>query len=182
METSMLAGRVVRSLARMQVESPSVRLSHGDLVLRILPRLRRYFGRVVGQQEAEDCLQETLVLIEQSLTKGTYDPSRSFNTWIWLKARTVYAQWCRRCARDRMGPLDVDPTKSSDRLTKLAAKELLDQVAARLGAETHEMFVLYYEGQLTQEEVAEVTGRDPKTVRKRLREAHALLDRLQRSS
>ena len=47
-----------------------------------------------------------------------------------------------------------------------------------LDEEVYEIFVLYYEGGLTQAEVSVAVGRDRKTVRKRLAEAHALIDRL----
>ena len=60
----------------------------------------------------------------------------------------------------------------------LDAAHVLEQVATRLGPEVYECFVLYYEGGLTQEEVATAVERDRKTVRKRIAEAHALIDDL----
>jgi RNA polymerase sigma factor (sigma-70 family) len=69
-----------------------------------------------------------------------------------------------------------DPALTRER--QLDAATVLAAIQARLGAETHEAFVLYYEGGLTQAEVAETLGRDRKTVRKRIEEAHALIDEL----
>jgi RNA polymerase sigma factor (sigma-70 family) len=181
METTVLAAKVVRRLG--QTATVSEADAHTLLVERLLPRLHAYFCRLVGEQEAEDCLQEVLVRLEQSLADKTYDPSRSFNTWVWLKARTVWAQWCRQRQRTRSAPLALDPR--SDRPAddprrqdlQLDAAQVLEQVRDELGPEAFEMFVLYYEGDLTQDDVAELTDRDPKTVRKRIRQAHALIDR-----
>lgn len=177
MHTTHLAGEAVRTAA-----------ASAELFERVLERIQRYFrGVVADAQEAEECLQETLVLLERSLREGTYDPTRSFNTWIWLKARSVFAQSCRRRGRRRAVPLadgaDALPAPGSADAARqveerLDAAALLDALRRRLGEETYEAFVLFYEGGLTKGELAEVLGRDPKTVNKRLAEAHALLESL----
>ena len=59
----------------------------------------------------------------------------------------------------------------------LDAAAVLGLLAEALGAETHDVFVLHHESGLCQEEVARIVGRDPKTVRKRLRAARAFLRR-----
>ena len=51
-------------------------------------------------------------------------------------------------------------------------------VVQDLGDEIYEVFCLYYQGGLTQAEIAEALDRDRKTVRKRLRQAHTHIDRL----
>ena len=45
-------------------------------------------------------------------------------------------------------------------------------------SDAREAFVLYYEGGLSQAEVAKVVGKDPKTLRKRIAEVHRFIDRL----
>ena len=60
----------------------------------------------------------------------------------------------------------------------LDAETVLRKVREDLGEEVYEIFVLYYEGGLTQAEVSVAVDRDRKTVRKRLAEAHDLIDRL----
>lgn len=177
MHTTYLAGEAVRTAA-----------ASADLFERVIERIQRYFCRVIADaQEADECLQETLVLLERSLREGTYDPARSFNTWIWLKARSVFAQSCRRRGRRRTVPLEeggegLPAPDSADAARhveeRLDAATLLDALRRRLGEETYEAFVLFYEGGLTKGELAEVLGRDPKTINKRLAEAHALLEAL----
>ena len=175
--TTALAGEVI------QAGAPAARVAHATLFERIVERIHRYFRRMLRDpHEADECLQQTLVLLETSLRQRTYDPTRSFNAWMWLKARTVWAQWCR--ARERApGPLPpVDPPARQDEqaqaLERLDAARILEAVRERLGGETYEAFVLYYEGGLTQAEVAQALDRDRKTVRKRIEEAHELIARL----
>lgn len=175
--TTYLAGRVVASAVGSSA-------AHAQLVERVLPRVLRYFQRLVGDQEAEDCLQETLLALEQSLSAGDYDPTRSYNAWLWLKARTVWAQWCRRREKRLLSlPEGAEPTEGAPRpgedvAHRLDAEQLLAALRARLGDDVYETFLLYQEGELTQDEVAATVGCDPKTVRKRLKQAEATLERL----
>lgn len=168
----------------MRTGAPASKIAHAALFERIIERTHRYFLRMVrDSNEADDCLQQTLVLLEQSLVQKKYEPGRSFNTWMWLKAHTVWAQWCRSREK-RMASLPDEEligvgsgdVEASERA--MDAKEVLEQVRTRLGEETYEAFVLYYDGGLTQAEVAVAIDRDRKTVRKRLGEAHELIDRL----
>jgi RNA polymerase sigma factor (sigma-70 family) len=132
-----------------------------------------------------ECVQRTLVELERSLREGTYDPARSFNAWMWLKARTAWAAWCRERER-RPAPLPdevqlgaaPDSPEVARVERRLDAEAVLAEVRRRLGDEAHEAFVLYYEGELTLAEVAETLGRDRKTVSRRIADAHALIDRL----
>ena len=119
------------------------------------------------------------MVLARTLREGKYDSSRSFNTWIWIKARSIFAQWCRRRSRQPHAlPDNVAVSGGPDVSVRADANAILDEVARQLGPETYEAFVLYYEGELNKREVAEVLGRDPKTIRKKLRQAHGLIDRL----
>jgi len=174
--TTELAGEAMDSGA------PASRVAHAALFQRILRRIYAYFRRMTrDEHEADDCLQQTLLLLQESLTRKTYDPDRSFNTWMWLKARTVWAQWCRkRERRPQALPEAVsDPRDDVAAATRRSdAAVILEQVRERLGDEAYEAFVLYYEGGLTQAEVAATLERDRKTVRDRIRSVHALIDEL----
>jgi len=164
----------------------SSEFANAELFERIVGRIHSYFRKVVRDEvEAEDCLQETLTILVQSLKEGKYDPTRSFNTWIWVKARSVYAQWCRKRER-RMATLTQDVAEKRDASDgvdrRLDAQAVLDALADQIGPESYEAFVLHYEGGLTRGEIAEVLGRDPKTINKRLEKAHEAVTRLMRGS
>ena len=169
----------------MRTGPAEARVARAALFERVLVRIERYFRRmIVDPQAAEDCAQRTLLLLEQTLRDGRYDPERSFNAWMWLKARTIYAQHCRE--RERAPHLvgseaDLPPREDADLVRAeqvMDARAMLEAVRARLGDEAYEAFVLYYEGGLTQAEVAQALERDLKTVRKRIAQAHELIERL----
>lgn len=168
-------------LAGLGRDDPRARAA---LFERIIERMHRYFARMVRDPaEAEECVQRALVELDRTIHDGRYDPKRSFNAWMWLKARTVWAQWCRQrgkapCAlRDGDGPPDArDALEAVDR--RLDAVAVLEEVARRVGEEAREAFLLYYEGGLTLDEVAETIGRDRKTVSKRIAEAHQVIWRM----
>jgi RNA polymerase sigma factor (sigma-70 family) len=121
--------------------------------------------------------------VGNQLGEARYDPSRSFNTWIFLKAHQVFVGWCRRRELERRplppevvkGPA-ADPAPEVER--RLDARTLLRALEAELGGEALETFVLRYEGGLSLEQVAEATGCERRTVSRRLEQAHALLERL----
>lgn len=170
----------------MRSGAPAAKVAHAALFERIINRMHRYFLRMIrNSHDAEECLSQTLVLLEQSLVHGKYEAGRSFNTWMWLKAHTVFAQWCR-AHNKRMATLPdeglVGGQKVSEQVSStdaaLDAETILKRVRDDLGEEVYEIFVLYYEGGLTQAEVSVAVERDRKTVRKRLAEAHDLIDRL----
>jgi len=176
--TTQLAGEAMREGV------PAARVAHAALFERIVERVHRYFRRMIRDKDAaDDCLQKTLTLLEDSLARGTYEPDRSFNTWMWLKARTVFAQHCRAeerrpAALPEGGLPSEQPDAAQAVEERLDAALVLEQVRERLGEETYEAFVLYYEGGLTQQEVADALERSRKTIRKKIAEAHDLIDSL----
>jgi RNA polymerase sigma factor (sigma-70 family) len=141
---------------------------------RVLTRIHRYFTRCVWDpQGVEDCVQETLLRLERSLQEGTYDPQRSFNRWMWLKAHSVFVDHCRKRGKlpGALSDGEAPSATSPDPDARLDAEAVLSRLRGDLEPEAFEMFVLFFgEGQ-TVTEVAAVTGRDRKTVRKRLDDA-----------
>jgi RNA polymerase sigma factor (sigma-70 family) len=171
-KTTELAGDALR-------ETRSSDERHAALFERVASRIYRYFVKTVwDRNEAEELAQRTLLELEKSLREKSYDPARSFNAWLWLKAHGVFQQWCRERATKRTVPLVEAPAAPADAERRLDAEHVLREVQRRLGDECYEVFVLYYEGGLTQAEVAEAVSRDRKTVAARLRQAHELIGEL----
>jgi len=148
---------------------------------RVIERIHRYFVKVVWDPDAvDDCVQRTLLLLERSLQEGSYDPRRSFNRWMWIKAHSVYVDHCRERGR-RIEPLPEDgevAERGGDRAgaarggeqaaidARLDAETILGRLRESLGAEAFEAFVLFYDEGHTVTDVAAILGRDRKTVRK----------------
>jgi RNA polymerase sigma factor (sigma-70 family) len=174
MKTTFLAGKALE-------EPLDSNISHTELHARVGERIYRYFKRTVwDSNEAEDLAHATLAALIDSLRTKKYDPSRSFNAWLWIKAHTVFVAWAR--ARGRVPSLlQCDVASSPDRVTideRLDGAAVLKAMQRELGDEVYEVFVLYYEVGLTLEEVAEAVGRDRKTVATRLKQAHGLAKKL----
>ncbi|MFC1706823.1 sigma-70 family RNA polymerase sigma factor [Planctomycetota bacterium] len=181
----MADGHTTTRLAAEALDEPSDRAErHQVLFQRIMGRIYRYFRRMVFDGEtAEDLAQQTLLELSRSLRERTYDPSRSFNAWMWLKARTVFAQWCRsrqrRPARlEDAASLEApdSPVEASERLSD--KDRVLSEVQRQLGTEAYECFTLYYQGGLTHAEIGELLGRHRTTVASRIEAAHRVIDRL----
>lgn len=162
--------------------------SNADLAAlfeRVAGRVYAYFvKRLRDKNEAEELAQRTFFLLVRSLRDGTYDASRSFNVWLWLKAHSVYVDACReRDRRPERIATDIQLHAAERRLDPaLDAGAILATLRDRLGEETHEIFLLHHEAELTHAEIAEAVGRDRKTVAKRLDEAARFLERLARGA
>ena len=174
-------------LAGEALGRPEERNLRAALFERVLERITRYFKRTIWDSTAvDDCVQQTLLSLERSLQEGTYDPRRSFNRWMWLKAHTVYVEHCRAHAKapaalPEDAPLTADaPNPGASVEAKHDAEVLLNHLRGTLDTETFGMFVLFFGEGHNVSEVAAITGRDRKTVRKRIaqakREALSLLE------
>ncbi len=140
---------------------------------RIMCRVQRYFYKLVWDQDAvDDCVQNTFLRLERSLSDGSYDPRQSFNTWMWLKAHAVFVDYCRQ-KHHGFKPLQpqLDSPVASGQAqveAKLDAVRLLQHLRSALASQAFEAFVLYYDEQLTISHIASLQQRDRKTVSKEL--------------
>jgi RNA polymerase sigma factor (sigma-70 family) len=168
--------------AAARQEPLSANVCHAALFERVEGRIRRYFlKKVWDAEEAEDLAQRTYLELTRSLRSGAFDPGRSFNVWLWMKVHATFVDWCRALRR-RLRPLDdcelVSPSPEPMIDQRLDANAILAALERRLGSEGYEIFVFYYEAGLTTSEIAEMVGRDRKTIAKRLEQARDLLERL----
>ncbi len=156
---------------------------HAALFERVVSRIYRYFARTVWDpNEAEELAQRTLADLETSLREKTYDPARSFNAWLWLKAHTTFAHWCREretrgTRTEALGERQA-PAPGREEGDAMDAAHVLREIQRRLGDEVYETYVLRHEGGLTLAEIAEAICRDRKTVASRLALADGLVEEL----
>ena len=74
-----------------------------DLLSALVPLLRRYYGRRMGQAaDLEDLVQETLIAVHTR--RASYDRSRPFGPWLFAVARYKMIDHFRRSRADI--PLD----------------------------------------------------------------------------
>lgn len=154
---------------------PGGRSLRASLFERIMERIHRYFVKLIWDAHAvDDCLQRTLLRLETSLSEGSYDPERSFNRWMWLKAHSVYVDYCRERRPAQQLPASLPDRGRSGTAqveARLDATTVFDTLRCDLPAEVFEVFVLRHDGGQNLSQIAALLGRDRKTVRKHLKHA-----------
>jgi len=150
---------------------------------RVMQRIYAYFVRLLHDAtEVEDCLQNTLLRLETSLRDGVYNPQHSFNRWMWLKAHSVYVDHLRQAQR-RPVALDEQPAGLPSRElaqteARLDAEVVLQRLRSELEGLDLEAFVLRFQEGMSLPEIAQLQGCSTKTVRRRLKTADTVAQRL----
>ena len=145
--------------------------AHFDLVWRTVRRLG------VPPEAIDDAAQEVFVIASRRLASIEHGKERAF---LYGTAVRVASTARRTSGRRRQvqpsrsddAPDPSDPGPSADELVeRKRARELLDQLVARLPDDTRPVFVLYELEGLTMEEIATCLEVPPGTVASRLRRA-----------
>jgi RNA polymerase sigma-70 factor (ECF subfamily) len=137
--------------------------------------LYRTMLRACGNESAAaEIFQETWAAVVRS--RGSYEPKAKFSTWLYRLAHSklidhVRLQRPTETLEDD-APHAAPPHRQPERETENAQLGLrLRQVLAQLPQEQRVAFLLKEEGDLSLEEIAEVTGVGRETVKSRLRYA-----------
>jgi RNA polymerase sigma-70 factor (ECF subfamily) len=159
------------------------------LIDRHQQRIRALMRRMSGSDyEAEELTQQ--VFVRTYFALATYKPAFPFGAWI---QRIAYNLAINHLRRERRAPMaagivgqesdedeapfePVAPASAAD--TGLEAREELDQVlheARTLPNGFRDIFVLRHLGELSYEEIAEVTGVPLGTVKSRLARARGMI-------
>ena len=181
----------------MGVDSDVARLRRGDLdalselISRYQNRLYRYLLRMVRQpSEAEDLFQQTWVRVVEKIR--SFDPSRSFEAWLFTLARNLAIDHLRRVRPESLDEPTSDNALASsvaDRLTskepapfdRAFASERASHIAtamAELPVIYREVLALRFEEEMKIEEIAQVVGAPLSTIKTRLRRS---LEQLRRN-
>jgi RNA polymerase sigma factor (sigma-70 family) len=155
---------------------PAGRSLRAKLFERVMDRIHRYFVRLVWDaQDVEDCVQKTLLRLEQSLQSGSYNPHHSFNRWLWIKAHSVYVEHCRASTRRPCTAGEADEAASGAGAggtgavdARLDAEAVLGHLRTELDPEDFEAFVMRLGEGHSVTDIAAITGCDRKTARKRI--------------
>jgi len=172
---------------RVGLEADVAQLRRGDLdalsslVSRYQNRLYRFFLRLVhNRNEAEDLFQQTWIHVAEKIRR--FDPSRSFDAWLFTVARNLAIDHLRRVRPASLDePVSDEETESG--VDRLVAKDptSLDRVlenerASRVGTALddlplayREVMTLRFEEEMKIEEIAQVLGIPLSTVKSRLR-------------
>lgn len=156
-------------------EGLACRVADGDeaaleeLYRRYATTLSRFIQRHTDGRDVDDLLQETWLRVIRS--SGRFDPARKFSTWLFQIAVNLCRDRHRR-RRTFVEPGDHELRAVSDRVeSRMDAQSLL----SLLPEAQREVLILRFFHDMTEAEVAEVTGCPRGTVKSRMHHAIATL-------
>lgn len=108
--------------------------SHEALLRALVPVLRAYYRRRVGDPDAiEDIVQETLIAVHTR--RMTYDRNRAFTAWLFAIARYKMIDHFRRtrqtCPVDDVEDLLVSPDLEDEAGARIDINDLLGQLSGK---------------------------------------------------
>ncbi len=136
----------------------------GRLYQEYLPRVYQYANyRVGNRDEVEELVS---IIFEKALTKfSSFDPKKaSFSTWIFTIARNTITDYYRRKSRqqkyDREIELQASEPSTSLEEEVLHSEEIhkLHQCLSHLKHHERELISLKFSGDMTNREIAKITG------------------------
>jgi RNA polymerase sigma-70 factor, ECF subfamily len=149
-----------------------------ELYKRYAKKLLGYFTRMLNYDRtmAEDALQDVFLKIAEDPTK--FDRSRSFKTWIF----TIASNQCKNFYRHQSVVnqkkeeiVYLNSTMNENDITKIISKldgvqfhQVLETILNDLPVEKKEVFILKYQEEKTNEEIAEIQECSIGTVKSRL--------------
>ena len=146
------------------------------------PVIRGKCARMLGDsEEAADIAQETFLRLWSSPVAGGSPAARA--SWIYLTATRLAIDRLRRSGLGVEVAATAENHQGQGGATDgaegvVAAREVLQRVAARVDGRTLEVLVLSRFDRMTQDEVAQVTGLSSRQVRRILVQAEAAMAEL----
>jgi RNA polymerase sigma-70 factor (sigma-E family) len=129
-----------------------------------MPALGRYAYALTGTVDAgEDLVQDTLVKVSRAWRRMRTDEHPLAYARV-VMLRTYLSAWRALARRPRMVPLHED-RPGPDEFAGVDARDVLRRTLARLPRDQRAVLVLGYLDDLPDEEIAELLGRRPGTVR-----------------
>lgn len=148
----------------------------GLLVERYEAKLLRYAKRFLfGYEDAEDQVQEVFIKAYSNIQ--SFDPNRSFNSWIYRIAHNEFINAIKKRGReplsffdpDTLFPHPTDPHQADHEVQANELKTMLDSCLNQLDPKYREPLVLYYYEEQDYQEIADIMHIPPSTVGVRLR-------------
>jgi len=153
-------------------------LAFDEIYRRYSKRLFGYFIRMLNFDKnlAEDALQDIFLKIAESPEK--FDSSRSFKTWIFSVASNSCKNYYRHqkvvsesVSEIRYFTIEVNENsfiKMASKIDGVQFKKTLEEVLNQLSAEKKEAFILKYQEEKTNAEIAYIQGCPEGSVKSRL--------------
>ena len=163
-----------------------------DLINRYTPPLFNFTARLTGQDNAPDVMQEVFIKAWKNIRR--FDSTKaSFKTWIFTIARNTTTDFLRKSGSASGGKKsilfsDINENVDEDEnsfeenikaedllpdkaLQKLEDIETLNKTLEKLRPEYREVLVLYYQEEVTFEEIGKILNKPTNTIKSQHRRA-----------
>ena len=163
-----------------------------ELVRNYTPQIYNFVYRLCGNvQTAEDVTQETFIKVWKSLKK--YDSNQSFRAWIFTIARNTTTDHLRKKTSVPFSNLDYEDRSFDETISdttehveqqfgKIEDVEYFKNLVAQLEPNYQTVLTLYYQNNLTFDEIGQVLGKSINTVKSQHRRALIKLRELMKSA
>jgi len=116
-----------------------------------------------SEGDAEDLLQEALVILWERVRAGTYEPSAKVTTFLYGIVHNLWLRQLARLRRERPAEIDAESNASDDpsaleRLIESEEAKNLADALRKLGEPCHRLLLLYYYEERSMEEIARELG------------------------
>jgi RNA polymerase sigma-70 factor (ECF subfamily) len=154
---------------------------HGDqdsfkiLVEKYTPSIYNFGVRFVGEDYINDVTQDIFIKVWKNIRNFNNDKS-SFKTWVFTIARNTITDYLRKKKMVNFSSLDTEEESFADNiadevilsdeiLIKLEDKELLNNFINKLTVNYREVIILYYQEDMTFNEIGQLLGKPLNTVK-----------------
>lgn len=149
--------------------------SFEDMVVEYTPLLFNFLGKIAGRENASDLTQETFIKIWKNLRK--FDPKKaSLKTWIYTIARNTAMDFLKKkkavvfselseYENERVENIIEDSPLPDEMFETKENRELLKNLLENLPANYKMIILLYYEEELTFEEIAKIMNKPLNTIK-----------------
>jgi len=160
----------------------------GALVERYEPKLLRYAKKFLfNYEDGKDTVQEVFIKAYSNIQ--SFDPGRSFSSWIYRVAHNEFINAIRKKGREPISFFDPDtlfphPTAGSqadDDLKKSEIKQMVEKCLAKLDPKYREPLVLYYFEDMDYKQISEIMRIPVSTAAIRLKRGRASLQKIYQS-
>jgi len=113
--------------------------------------------------DAQDLLQESLVILWERVRSGKFEYKARLSTFIYATAKNIWSQWLRKKQREVAGGVDPEGDRdfSPSVLETMIEKErarLVREALDRIGEQCRKLLLLFYWEELSMEEIARELG------------------------
>lgn len=169
-------------------EEVAVRVQRGDvesfgvLVERYEAKMRRYARRFLfTETDTDDVVQD--VFLKAYTNINSFDPSRSFSTWLYRVAHNSFINTLKKNRRlpllffdaDSLFPHPVASEETDRDMYDQQIKDAMEHCLGELNSKYREVLVLYFIEGLRYQEIADVLHMPVSTVGVRIQRAKAAL-------